>query len=65
MQLETPDGEPIEGFALNDCQEIVGNDIERLVVFNDSTDVGALSGKPVRLRIVMNDADLYSFQFQK
>jgi len=45
----------------NNCQEIIGNEIERMVMFNDSTDLGALSGKPVRLRIVMKDADLYSF----
>jgi len=65
MQFETPDGDPIEGFALDNCQEIVGNEIERYVVFNDSNDLGKLAGEPVRLHIMMKDADLYSFQFQK
>jgi len=64
LQFETPGGEPIEGFTLENCQEIVGNEIHRFVSFNDSDNLGALSGKPVRLRIVMKDADLYSLQFQ-
>jgi len=81
MQFETPDGEPIEGFTFINCQEIVGNEIERHVVFYDYSrpyraggrrtpepfrnNLGELAGKPVRLRVVMKDADLYSLQFQK
>lgn len=63
IQIETPEGRAIEGFAHKDCLEIVGNETDRLVAFRDSTDVGGLSGRPVRLRVVMKDADLYSFQF--
>ena len=65
MQFETPDGHPIEGFTLANCQENIGYEIERSVVFNESNDLSALSGKPVCLRVVMKDADLYSFQFQE
>lgn len=64
MQLETPDGDPIEGFTLADCREIIGDEIHRTVRFKSSAGVGGLAGRPVRLRIVMKDADLYSFQFQ-
>ena len=65
LQFETPEGQPIEGFALENCQEIIGNEIDRFVVFKNSNDLTALRGKPVRLRMAMKDADLYSFQFQK
>ena len=64
MQFETPDGRVIKGFGLSDCQEIVGDEIERHVRFKDSTDLSRLPGKPVRLRVAMKDADLYSIQFQ-
>jgi len=30
---------------------------------NDRSDVSALAGKPVRIRMVLKEADLYSFKF--
>ena len=63
VQFETPEHEPVKGFAMDDCDEIVGNEISRSVRFNGSADVGTLSGRPVRLRITMQDADLYALQF--
>ena len=65
MQFETPQGEVIKGFELKHCHEFIGNEIERHVTFHDSDDLSKLSGKAVRLRVVMKDADLYSMQFQK
>ena len=63
IELQTLDGKPIPGFTLNDCREQIGNEIERHVTWQDSSDVSAFAGKPVRLRIVMKDADVYSFRF--
>jgi len=34
------------------------------VKWEDGSDVSALVGKPIRMRIVMSDADLYSFRFR-
>ena len=64
VQFETPAGNAIDGFTLDDCEMIVGNEIERIVRFNDSHDLTALASKPVRLRVRMKDANLYSIQFQ-
>ncbi len=63
VEIQTPDGKPIEGFALGDCPEIIGDRIEDTVRWKDGEDVSQLAGKPVRLRFVMNDADLYSIRF--
>jgi hypothetical protein len=63
VEIQTPDGKPIEGFALEDCPEMFGDQIERVVTFKSGSDVGQLAGKPIRLRFVLKDADLYSFQF--
>ena len=65
VEIQTPDGKPIEGFAWEDCPEIFGDRIERVVTFKDDSDVGQLAGKPIRLRFVLKDADLYSFRFRK
>ncbi len=57
-------GKPLEGYALDNCQEIIGNEIRRAVSWNGKSDVSALAGKVVRLRISMKDSDLYSFRFE-
>lgn len=65
MQVEvlTAAGQPIPGFSLDECREIYGDHIARTVKWNDSTDVSSLAGQPIRLRFVMNEADLYSLRF--
>lgn len=63
VEIQDAEGKPIEGFALEDCQEQIGNEIERVVTWQGGTDVSSLAGQPVRLRFVMKDADLYAFQF--
>ena len=45
------------------ARRIFGDTIERTVTWKNGGDVSALAGKPVRLRFVLKDADLYAFQF--
>ena len=63
VEVQRPDGTPIPGFALADCRELIGNEIERAVSFAGG-DLDALAGQAVRLRFVMKDADLYALRFQ-
>ena len=63
VEIQTPDGAPTEGFALHDCQEMIGDRIDEVVSWKNGADVSRLAGVPIRLRIVMKDADLYSFRF--
>ena len=58
-QMDTP----IEGFTLDDCVEVLGDDLERVVRWSGGTDLSRLAGIPVRLRFVLRDADLFSFRF--
>ncbi len=64
VEIQSPDGRPIPGFALEDCPEIIGDQIERTVSWKQGPDLSVLAGKPVRLRFVLKDADLYSLRFQ-
>jgi hypothetical protein len=58
-------GLPIKGYSLDDCDLIhTCNEIDRVVTWKRNSDMSSLSGKPVRLRITIRDADLYAFQFQ-
>jgi hypothetical protein len=56
-------GQPIPGFALDDCPETYSDSIEEAVRWKGGTDVSALAGRAVRLRFVLKDADLYAIRF--
>ena len=63
VELQTPEGVPLEGFALADCSEVFGDTVDRIVTWKNGVDVGLLAGKPIRLRFQLNDADLYAYRF--
>lgn len=63
VEVQAADGQPIKGFALADCPEIFGDELQRVVSWKGGSDVSQLAGKPARLRFVMKDADLYSIRF--
>ena len=65
VELQDAQGVPLRGFALADCHEIYGDQIERVVAWKGNSDLGKLAGTPVRLRFVLKDADLYSIQFHR
>jgi hypothetical protein len=65
VELQAPDGSPVHGFTLDDCPEIYGDRIDGAVKWGRGTDVSELAGKPVRIRFVLRDADLYAFQFRE
>ena len=61
VEIQDLEGRTIPGFELSD--EIYGDRIDGTIAWNSGTDVRRLAGTPVRLRVVLKDADLYSFQF--
>ncbi len=64
VEVQGPDGQPMPGFALADCSEFFGDEIEHTVTWQGGPDVSAFAGQAVRLRFVMKDADLYSLRFR-
>jgi hypothetical protein len=63
VEIQNADGKPIDGYRLEESREFYGDAIAATAQWKDGSDVGKLAGKPVRLRIQMRDADLYSFRF--
>lgn len=63
VEIQDAEGKPLPGFALEDCEPIFGDHIARTVLWKQGADVSSLAGKPIRLRFVMHDADLYSLKF--
>ena len=70
IEIQDQDGHLLPGFSLQESPVIFGDQIEREVDWKrpaSRTDRGPLSrlaGRPVRLRFVIKDADLYSLQFR-
>ena len=62
VEIQDEAGQALPGYSLDDCREIIGNDIERPVSWKGG-DLAGLAGKTVRLRFVMKDADLYAMRF--
>lgn len=63
VELQDAAGQPIDGFDLGSATEHFGNSIQQVIGWRGGQDVGRLAGKPVRMRFVMKDADLFSFRF--
>ena len=51
------------GRALEDSVPITGDGVALLVQWNTGSDVSGRAGKPTKLRIEMQNASLYAFQF--
>ncbi|WP_206107655.1 hypothetical protein [Paludisphaera rhizosphaerae] len=62
VEIQDENGSPIPGFALSDCRELIGNDVDRPATFAGG-DLQSLAGRVVRLRFVLKDADLYALRF--
>ena len=63
VEIQDADGHPMKGFALTDSPAAYGDEIERTITWNSGLDVNSLAGKPVKLRFVLRDADLFAFRF--
>jgi len=65
VELLDSSGRPIQGYSSQDCRELIGDEIERVVTWNGVSDVSSLAGKPIQVRFLMKDADLFSLRFVK
>ena len=66
LRVEIQDGEgtAIPGYRLEECPEMIGDVIDRVVRWEKGSDLAPLAGQTVRLRVVMRDTDLYAFRFR-
>jgi len=64
VEIQDASGKPLPGRDLASCKEIYGDNLERIVSWASGSDLEKWSGRPIRLRFAMRDADLFSFQFR-
>jgi len=63
VEIQNVKGTPFTGLTINDCRAITGDGVEQEVAWKFGTNVSQLTGTPIRLRFVLQNADLYSFRF--
>ena len=63
VELQDADGKPIASFTADKCS-LSGDDLAAKVAWAKSTDVSSLAGKPIRIRFVLKDAELFSMRFE-
>ncbi|MFA6928807.1 MAG: hypothetical protein WCT05_00660 [Lentisphaeria bacterium] len=63
VEIQNLSGQAYPGFSLEQCSPLVGDVIDSYVSWENNPSLRVLAGEPVRLRFVMQEADLYSFQF--
>lgn len=63
FELCDTQGKPIDGFSFYDSETLFGNELEHEVTWRKGADLSQLAGKLVRLRLRLQNADIYSFQF--
>jgi len=64
VELQDAAGQALEGFRLKDCKALSGDEQAGVVVWNSGRSLAEWKGKPVRLRVSLQDAELYSLRFQ-
>jgi hypothetical protein len=68
IELQDVNGNPIPGYALENFPPLWGDNVAQVVQWTANprwgTSLKKLEGTPIRLRVVLRDADLYSLQFR-
>jgi hypothetical protein len=62
IEIQDAAGRPLTNFSATDCDPLKGDEIAKHVTWNTDGN-GPFSGKPVRVRFEVKDADLFSFRF--
>jgi hypothetical protein len=65
VELQDADGKAIKGFTLDDCVPMKGDEIKQVVKWQGGSNVNPLTGKAVKMRVELNDADVYSMKFNE
>lgn len=63
VELQDPQNRALPGFRLEDSTEIIGNETERTVTWKSGRKLEEVP-QPIRIRMKMQDAELFSIQFQ-
>lgn len=62
VELQDESRKTVPGYALADMPVLYGDELDKVICWQERPDLAELNGRPVRFRFVMKDADLYALQ---
>ncbi len=63
VEIQDREGQALPGFSLAESQPLIGDEIVAIARWECGSRVSALAGRPIQLRFVLQDGDLYSLRF--
>ena len=63
VEVLDANSKPLPGLALRDCVPLTADGIKQVVSWKSGAGLSQLANRPLRLRVALKDAELYSFQF--
>ena len=63
VEVQDEQGRPIPGFTVDDMTPWYGDSLDAAMTWKTGHNLSHLAGRPVRLRFVMKDADLFDLRF--
>lgn len=63
VEVQDVSGRALAGLALDDMEPVYGDKLDATVRWKDNASLQLLNRRPVRLRFVLCDADVFSFRF--
>ena len=60
VEIRDANGVPVPGFTAAECVEVIGDELDRVVSWENGADLSALATQPVRLHLRMVDSDLFA-----
>ena len=64
VEIQDAQGRTLPGFGLEACRQLRGDEVEAVVRWSEGSSLDQIGGKPVRLRFLIQEADLYSLRFR-
>jgi hypothetical protein len=65
VEIQNADGKPMDGYSVDEAVVMIGDEIERVVRWKSGADLSRIANRPVKLRFMMNDADVFSLRFRR
>src|SRR5262249_47942158 len=64
VELADADERPIAGFRAADCEPLRGDKSSAAVAWKGDVALASLAGQPIRVRFILQDAELFSLRFE-
>jgi hypothetical protein len=65
VEIQDSEGQSVQGFAGSDCDVLLEDNTRHVVSWKGNSSLSVLAGKPIRLKFYLQNAAIYSFQFNQ